>query len=955
MSSKKAPPALAAHLAATAQTLESILRALLKDEANKEHLKGAGKQIQSLRSQPGQVIKQEMVGEIPQNLPRESKSGTLRPGSKSDVLLAGADVSMAPRQVLLHQLDTCVGTSLRTLKAILQRGLPRETALPCLFEYEMGIRKMRRAHFGNMAHKENTMSIKKGFPCEIALSRFIKYEKDVEKMRRVYFGKITNKENEALQQVVGRLTNPRPKMTEEEKRLRKIEREEALKMESMKDFIVKDEEVKSKVGGSIGSQRDEQMDVGMRGDTGTYHLPRSTQVQSTFITIKKEDAPPQARSGEPSGMLQSHPGLDADSDATTVIEKDEQIGHAGHVLQTAATNTANTSPFSNLGAQVCLNAGAALKRKRPISNENEDPAKVAKFNHEVSEFGDIRESLHKRYGENLAKSLLQAAEKRKMEDEEEERKEREKKARRKLKKARRLQRKKNAEHAAMNENAVGDEGQKSVSYAEVDAPVSGHKLSGMKSSTKISLEEIRQERNSAKWGEEFSWLPKTAEGLGNSQSTEDTGIPRVENHQYDASRQVSSMIRQKTPSESRCSEDDSSEEADTSQLLLRPSPSPSPFGALARAMAAQNKKAKNGSLPENDTENVVSDMKIATPQSEDTIPHPGMPGPSNTVAGLISPVPLVSSTPLIETKILCSDNELRPRGDEDEAMLTFISWEREEQQKLGRGGRLNPVATYIIFQSNKLKGSSECMSSDQAAMFVKIVFGIGSAEALVQFKKVLEVMRSEFEVDREYHKGMERFGRASLRAIKALDAGHGDPFGSYSDVMVAIEFFKYLQNSRSSFGDPAAEMEDQKEMLASTHWREVEDLQLDELAGGNNELRTLLCEMRDIGFRFTRLMNIYNPGIMALIPGAGRFGNCLNAIIDMSKAEFNFLCTYMTDKSNADPFMTRSSAALEEYVAGNGMQGALSLPELRLGSQADEAILGLKEKSAQLALLCLPA
>lgn len=200
-------------------------------------------------------------------------------------------------------------------------------------------------------------------------------------------------------------------------------------------------------------------------------------------------------------------------------------------------------------------------------------------------------------------------------------------------------------------------------------------------------------------------------------------------------------------------------------------------------MATQNKEVKNGFLAENNTENIVSDMKIATSQGKDNIPHADMPGLSATVADLIGPAPIMSSTSQIETKILCSDNELRPDGDEHEAMLTFISWEREERQKLGRGGgRLNPVATYIRFQSNKLKGSSECMSADQAAMFVKIVFGIGSAEALVQFKNILVVMRSELEVDREYNKGMERFGKASLRSLKALDAGLGEPFETYADV-----------------------------------------------------------------------------------------------------------------------------------------------------------------------------
>jgi hypothetical protein len=192
--------------------------------------------------------------------------------------------------------------------------------------------------------------------------------------------------------------------------------------------------------------------------------------------------------------------------------------------------------------------------------------------------------------------------------------------------------------------------------------------------------------------------------------------------------------------------------------------------------------------------------------------------------------------------------------------------------------------------------------------------------------------------------------------MQVLDADLGDPFVSYFDAMVAAEFFKYLQNSRSSFAiaNAAAETNDNKELLAATHWTKIDDLQLDELACGNDEERTSLFEMREIGFRFTQLMNIYNPGIMALIPGGGRFGDCLNAIIEMSKAEFEFLYTHVTNNSDTDPFVMRSSVALEEYAV-EGMQDALSLPELRLESQTDEAILGLKEKSAQLALLCLPA
>lgn len=342
-------------------------------------------------------------------------------------------------------------------------------------------------------------------------------------------------------------------------------------MENRKDFAVNDEQVKSEAGGSLCSQREKQMDIGMWGDTRSYHLPRPAQVQDTFVKIKKEDAPPQARSGAPNGWLRGHPGIAADCNGTTVIEKDEQTGNARHIRQIAATSTANTGRFS-LGAQACIGAGAPLKRKQSISNEDGDPSKVAKLSHEISAFGDIRESLHRQYGESLERNMLEVAEKRKIEGEEWERKEAEKKARRKLK-ARRLQRRKDAKRTAMNENIVGNEGQKSASYDEVDTPMSGHRLSGMKRFTKISLEE-RQEINRAKWGEEFSWLLEDVPGLGDSESTNDTGTQKFKHHQYDASRRTSSMIQQKTPSELSSSEDDSSEEGDTSQLLLHPNPSP---------------------------------------------------------------------------------------------------------------------------------------------------------------------------------------------------------------------------------------------------------------------------------------------------------------------------------------------------------------------------------------------
>lgn len=175
------------------------------------------------KSQPlPQVIKQEIEGTAPPRFPQESKL---------DVPLTGADSAMAPRQGLLDQLDRCFVTSLRTLNYILQKGLLRETALPCLFGYEREIQRMRCEIFGEMANKENTASIKKkkkkkkkGCYGELALTRFIAYEKDVKKVRRVYFGKITNKENETFQKVVRNLTDQRPEMNDEEERLRNIER-----------------------------------------------------------------------------------------------------------------------------------------------------------------------------------------------------------------------------------------------------------------------------------------------------------------------------------------------------------------------------------------------------------------------------------------------------------------------------------------------------------------------------------------------------------------------------------------------------------------------------------------------------------------------------------------------------------------------------------------------------------
>lgn len=88
-----------------------------------------------------------------------------------------------------------------------------------------------------------------------------------------------------------------------------------------------------------------------------------------------------------------------------------------------------------------------------------------------------------------------------------------------------------------------------------------------------------------------------------------------------------------------------------------------------------------------------------------------------------------------------------------------------------------------------------------------------------------------------------------------------------------------------------------------------------------------------------------------LIPSSGCFGDCLNVLTNMDEAAFRVFQQYMAQ--NHDQFLLKVSTLLEPYVR-EGMWGTLTLPRLRLEVDGGFDELVVKDRSDQLALVCLP-
>ncbi|OBT63743.1 hypothetical protein VE03_06158 [Pseudogymnoascus sp. 23342-1-I1] len=292
-------------------------------------------------------------------------------------------------------------------------------------------------------------------------------------------------------------------------------------------------------------------------------------------------------------------------------------------------------------------------------------------------------------------------------------------------------------------------------------------------------------------------------------------------------------------------------------------------------------------------------------------------------------------------QVLCSDGELRPCGDEDEEMLVFVGWERAARSKPGDNGLFNPVQLYSKFSQSRVDDGRFGNRTDQAAMLVYVIIGIGSSCAMAQFGRIAAAMREELEVDTEFLPGHERYGRAALRLTLGPDVG---PFKPFAESVLALEFYRFLEGERAIHG----------EMLPLTargfDFTKIQELEksLPPRHGRGANLRAL----QQIGCRLSKMTSIYGNGILALIPSSGSYGDCLNVLSNMDEASFRVFQQYM-DK-NQDQFLLKVSPLLEPYVR-EGMWGTLNLPKLRLELDGGLDELAVKDRSDQLAMMCLPS
>ncbi|KFY50410.1 hypothetical protein V495_00294 [Pseudogymnoascus sp. VKM F-4514 (FW-929)] len=305
---------------------------------------------------------------------------------------------------------------------------------------------------------------------------------------------------------------------------------------------------------------------------------------------------------------------------------------------------------------------------------------------------------------------------------------------------------------------------------------------------------------------------------------------------------------------------------------------------------------------------------------------------------------LVRADDKAEIQTLCSDGELRPRGDEDEEMLVFVGWERAVQSKPGKNGLFNPVQLYSKFLRSRIDDSAlgnRRMRTEQAAMLVYVITGIGSPFAISQFGAIAMAMREELKVDREFINGGERYGRVALR----LTLGPNEaPFKAFAESVLALEFYRYLENERAMHGEMLPLT---ARAFDFTKIRELEN-SMPPRAGRGANLRAL----QQFGCRLSKLTKIHGDGILALIPSTGCYGDCLHVIANMEEAAFRVFEQHM-DK-NRDRFLLKVSPLLEPYVR-DGMWGTLTLKRLRLEVEGGFDEMAVRDRSDQLALMCLPS
>lgn len=324
--------------------------------------------------------------------------------------------------------------------------------------------------------------------------------------------------------------------------------------------------------------------------------------------------------------------------------------------------------------------------------------------------------------------------------------------------------------------------------------------------------------------------------------------------------------------------------------------------------------------------------------------------------------------------------------DEIKILLDFNAWKQDEIIRKGEIGALDPKEIYhSLKQSIATDGEEDEDSSHTASQVTLMIVSLGSTEAIVDLKCIIESMRCVTQavlvrppvkvVDRE---NFEKLGREDLVKLYSKNlveltqwvfesTSKGTPLENFQSRYSSTHLCQFIVAARDQLmrNKDEMNMEDAENwiygMMIRKAYPKIPQYRKNQTGAKKRETPqfkdavTTLRIKSQRGFRWLALREKFGVGIMALYYHSGLFSETARISIDdnnISEEEFNLLMNYLSQEENTHSAWLSVLCNLINAHIEQGAEGMLRLPELFLEKWEAKQITLCRERSDRLSMMC---
>lgn len=325
--------------------------------------------------------------------------------------------------------------------------------------------------------------------------------------------------------------------------------------------------------------------------------------------------------------------------------------------------------------------------------------------------------------------------------------------------------------------------------------------------------------------------------------------------------------------------------------------------------------------------------------------------------------------------------------DEKKILLDFGAWEQDEIIRKGGIGVLEPEKIYrSLEKSIASDGVVDADSSHTASQIALMVLSLGSTEAIVDLKCIIESMRpvTQAVLLRPPIKVIDRVNLEELDRVKAVklwknnlvkltqsvyeSTSRGTPLENFQSRYFGTHLCQFIVAARDQLMQQNGKLnrDDAEDWIYSRLIRKAypKIMQYRKSQKGADKRETsqftdavtTLRNRSQRGFRWLALREKFGVGIMALYYHSGLFSETARISIDDDKVsveEFNFLMNFLDSEDGKaySAWLSLLCKRINPHIE-QGAEGMLRLPNLFLEKWEAKQITLCREQSTWLSMMC---